>query len=456
MLRLELACGERRPRHPLLADAPARRRETRVWLRDPDGALWERQGRAARPVETLPPPDSAALPGRLPEHDAAPLPAEAVEVARFTGRRATLAPGLDWIEGRITTPAGGALRTTRLLAEGEAAPLLALCTELSAALPLLPARASLAEEALALAESRPPRPRRAGPPCLAGAETIEAALVAALGHLLEVLMAETPGCRIEAGPRGVHQSRVALRRMRSLLRIFRPVVDGPDWRAFDSALKGLAETLGTARDWDVFLDGIAAGTLAALEGDARLKRLIAAARREREQAYAAVAALLAGPEFRAAVWLGLSLLVLRPAAQPESPLAPFAATVLRKRWRRLKKAGREMESLGAEALHEMRLDAKRLRYAAEPFAALWPGKAARRFNRRLAALQDALGLANDAVVARALAARLAGRGAGEFAIGTITGFAAGRAEGSRMAALAAWQELRRARRFWNDKETEAS
>lgn len=456
MLRLELACGERRPRHPRLAESPTWRRETRVWLRDRDGVLWERQGRAARPVEALPPLDVPALPGRLPAREPAPLPAEAVEVARFTGRRATLAPGLDWIEGRLTTPAGGALRTARLLAQGEAAPLLGLCTDLSATLPLLPARVALTEEALALAESRPPRPRRAGPPSLAGAETIEAALVAALGHLFEVLLAEAPGCRIEAGPRGVHQSRVALRRMRSLLRIFRPVVDGPDWRALDSALKGLAATLGSARDWDVFLDGIAAGTLAALEGDSRLRRLIGAARRERERAYGAVAELLAGPEFRGAVWLGLSLLLLRPAAVAERPLAPFASAVLQKRWRRLKKAGHEMESLGAEALHEMRLDAKRLRYAAEPFAALWPGKAARRFNRRLAALQDALGLANDAVVARALAARLAGRGAGEFAIGTVTGFAAGRAEGSRMAALAAWEELRRAGRFWNDPETEAS
>lgn len=456
MIRLELEGGARRPRHPRLVETLAWRRETRAWLRDADGALWERQGRASRRVEPLPATDAPALPGCLPAQEAAPLPLGCVEVARFTGRRATLAPGLDWIEGRVATPEGAALRTGRLLLEGEAAPLLALCADLAETLPLLPARVSLAEEALALAESRAPRPRRTGPPSLAGAETIEAALVAALGHLLEVLLAETPGCRIEAGPRGVHQSRVSLRRMRSLLRIFRPVVDGPDWRAFDSALKGLADTLGGARDWDVFLDGIAAGMLEALEGDARVKRLVGAARREREAAYGAVAGLLAGPQFRAAIWLGLSLLLLRPAAVPEQPLAPFAAAVLAKRWKRLRKAGREMESLGAEALHEMRLDAKRLRYAAEPFAALWPGRRARRFNRRLAALQDALGLANDAVVARALAARLAGRGAGEFAIGTVTGFAAGRAEGSRVGALAAWEELRRAGRFWNEEETEAS
>jgi CHAD domain-containing protein len=101
----------------------------------------------------------------------------------------------------------------------------------------------------------------------------------------------------------------------------------------------------------------------------------------------------------------------------------------------------------------MRLDAKRLRYAAEPFAALWPGRAARRFTRRLADLQEALGLANDATVARHLAMRLSGHGAGGFAIGTVTGFAAGRAEGSRIAAIAAWKALRKAGPFWKLPET---
>jgi CHAD domain-containing protein len=456
MIRLELSCPGRRPRHPALAEAPAWRRETRVWLRDAEGGLWERQGRLARRIEPIPPPDWPALPGALPWEEPGPPPPEALEIARFSGRRARLAPGLDWIEGRITTPQGRTQRSTRLLAEGEAAGLLALCAEIARSLPLLPARVGLAEEALALAEGRAPRPRRSGPPSLAGAETVEAALRAALGHLLEVLLAESALCRLEAGPRGVHQGRVALRRMRSLLRIFRPAVDGPDWRAFDAALKGLAASLGAARDWDVFLEGIAAGALEALGGDARLRRLVGAAGRERAAAYAAVAAMLEGPDFRQALWLGLALLLLRPADAPEQPLAPFAAEVLRRRWKRLKKAGKRMEALGPEALHEMRLDAKRLRYAAEPFAALWPGKAARRFNRRLAALQDALGLANDAVVARGLAARLAGRGAGEFAIGAVTGFAAGRAEGSRLAAIAAWEELRRSRRFWKAGEAKAA
>ncbi|MCW8084761.1 CYTH and CHAD domain-containing protein [Sabulicella glaciei] len=333
-------------------------------------------------------------------------------------------------------------RIALLLLEGEDA--LRLAAVLAEDLSLLPARASLAEEALALAEQRPVRQRASGAPILEGVETAELALRRATAHLLEALLAEVPRCDLAQGPRGVHQSRVALRRLRSFLRLFRP--EGTGWAEWGGALRDLAERLGRARDWDVFLSGIAAGTAQALGDDRRLRGLLRAAEAEQRVAYGALSVFLAGPEFRRLIVEGMHLAALPP--EGETPLAPLAARLLRKRWRRLKRAGMQMEELDAEGLHEMRLDAKRLRYAAEPFAALFPGRGAKRFNRRLSALQDALGLANDAAVARDLAASLAGRGAGSFAIGTVTGYAAGRAEGSRLASIAAWRELRRTPRFW--------
>lgn len=406
-------------------------------------------------MDPLPSEDATLLPGALP----APRPLEAppegelAEIARFTGRTTSPLPGLTWIEGRIT--AGEASRRVgRLVLEGPAAEMVAQAATLAETLPLLPARASFDELALALAEGRAPRPRRHGPAALGGVHSVEEALRAALGHLLEVLLAESAHCRLEAGPRGVHQSRVALRRLRSLLRIFRPVVDGPEWREWDARLKEAAALLGGARDWDVFLDGLGEAAFLALDRDPRLKRMLATARRERAQAYDQVAAMLEGPLFRGALWSGVGLLALRPTAPPDLPLRPFAAEVLRKRWKRLRRAGEQMEELDATALHEMRLDAKRLRYAAEPFAALWPGKGPKRFNRRLAALQEALGLANDAVVARDLAGRLEGKGAGGFALGAVSGFAAGRAERSRLEALEGWRRLRKAERFWTIPDDE--
>lgn len=442
------------PVHPRLATAPTWRAETITWLRAEGKAspLLQRRLRLWHRVETLPPQDVLFWPGTLPAPQAAEPDTTAVPIARFIGRRAVLAEGVTWLEGRIDA-GGERQRVARLYLEGEAPDTLVLAAELAAALPLLPARVSLAEAALALSEGRSPRPRRTGPPNQAGAETIESALLAALAHLLDVILAETPACQLDKGPRGVHQSRVAIRRLRSLLKLFRPAVDGPGWREWDTQLRDLAQVLGAARDWDVFLQGIGSGTVAALEGDLRLRRLLSVATRERDAAYGGLGAFLAAPEFRRTIWHGLQLGQIRPAAVVDRPLAPFAAAVLRKRWKRLKAAGDAMKDLDSNALHEMRLDAKRLRYAAEPFAALWPGRAAKRFTNRLAALQEALGLANDATVARQLATRLGGRGAGGFAIGAVTGFAAGRAEGSRIAAMAAWKALRGAGPFWKSPET---
>ncbi|WP_207536967.1 CYTH and CHAD domain-containing protein [Sabulicella rubraurantiaca] len=410
-----------------------------TFFRAEDGAVIERRRGVCRLHQPL---DPGPLPGAFASGTpCAPPPPDAVPLARFAARRAELAEGISWLEGRMEAD-GRRHRIALLLLEGEDA--LRLAAMLADDLPLLPARASLAEEALALVEQRPPRARASGAPILQGAETAESALRRATAHLLEALMAEVPCCDLAQGPRGVHQSRVALRRMRSFLKLFRP--EGAAWSEWDGSLRDLAEILGRARDWDVFLSGIAVGTAQALGDDRRLRGLLRAAEAERRAAYGVLSVFLAGPEFRRLLVEGMRLAA--SPAEAETPLSPLATRLLRKRWRRLKRAGVRMEELDAKGLHEMRLDAKRLRYAAEPFAALFHGRGAKRFNRRLAALQDALGLANDAAVARHLAAALAGRGAGGFAIGTVTGYAAGRAEGSRLASLAAWRELRRTPRFW--------
>ncbi|MEI6162615.1 MAG: hypothetical protein WCP77_22525, partial [Roseococcus sp.] len=158
-------------------------------------------------MEALPPEGGLCWPGTLPPPEPAEPDLAAAPIARFVGRRATLAAGVTWLEGRMEA-GRQRQRIGRLFLAGEAPEMLTLAAELAASLPLLPARFGLAEAALALAESRPPRPRRGGPPDLAGAETVETAFVAALAHLQDVILAETPGCRLGAGPRGVHQSRV--------------------------------------------------------------------------------------------------------------------------------------------------------------------------------------------------------------------------------------------------------
>ena len=95
---------------------------------------------------------------------------------------------------------------------------------------------------------------------------------------------------------------------------------------------------------------------------------------------------------------------------------------------------------------------KRLRYAAEVFAPVFGAKAGRRFLRRVAALQEGLGLANDAAVARGLAARLAkpGDGGRAWAVGVVEGWSEARVAANRGDALRAWQRLHGKDRFWSE------
>ena len=128
----------------------------------------------------------------------------------------------------------------------------------------------------------------------------------------------------------------------------------------------------------------------------------------------------------------------------------FGRSILERRWNRLRRAGEDFEDLSAEALHEFRLDGKRLRYAAEVFAPVFGTKAGRRFLRRVAALQEGLGIANDAAVARGLARSLVvpGQSGRLWAVGVIEGWCEARVAGHRGDAFAAWERLSGKDRFW--------
>ncbi len=296
-------------------------------------------------------------------------------------------------------------------------------------------------------------PEIAGPPGMpqpdASPATPAAALAAGLRAGIGHLLAHAGACSPDAPPLGVHQSRVAIRRMRSQLRLFRPALGGlgldDTLEAFGAALRDLAALLGPARDWDVFQGGLGGLLAEALPGDRRLARLLRRAERARRAAYAALAPALDGPSFRALAWQGMALAEALDAADDGTPLRPFAEAVLARRHRRLRRAGRGIETLPAEQLHMLRLDGKKLRYAADLLEFLWEGGRARKYQRRLARLQEALGLANDAAVARSLVAGLGVRG---WMLGMVEGFALARGADSREMALDAWRRWRKAPRFW--------
>ena len=131
-------------------------------------------------------------------------------------------------------------------------------------------------------------------------------------------------------------------------------------------------------------------------------------------------------------------------------LEAFASRALARRLHRLAAAGEAIEHLDAAALHAIRLRAKRMRYVAEVFAPIYPGKATRRFMRRLARLQDRLGRLNDSSVADGLLGEIgAGAGGRAHAAGLVRGFLAARGGGARGRIARAWARFHRLEPFWS-------
>jgi triphosphatase len=202
---------------------------------------------------------------------------------------------------------------------------------------------------------------------------------------------------------GVHQARVAIRRLRAGLTLFKPMIRDDTFEARSGELKWLAGLLGAARDLDVMQ----------LEGDNGNANGEVEARRT--AAHAAVRDGFASPRYAAflvdfVAWIEHGPWQMQEAERAEGALADFVAKRLRKRRRRLVTAGQNLAGLDPAARHRIRIDAKKLRYMAEFFSDV-PQVAVRRrtykaFVGALEDLQEALGEMHDIEVREAFLARV--------------------------------------------------
>jgi triphosphatase len=420
--------------------------------------IWRLERNRPSPTEPWPPAtdhilvEEASAPDKLSQG----LPAALIPVAAFEGRRtvSTLTIGEDSVS---MTVLHGVLRAVaaehpavRLILDGPGAAVRTLLLSLAETLTLTVPRHSLAAEALSLADGNVPMARRSGAPNLAAGETsIHAAFAHIMGHLSDVLLSLAPVVAdAKTGPEPVHQMRVAVRRARSALSLFPPIPDNPALTRVAEGLKHLSHVLGPARDWDVFMTETAPPVEAALPE--QTSTLLKAGTRRRRAARTSLAAFLSSPEFcRLSLELACLSAAEPPAPEPDAPaltLNAFAASVMRARLKKLLHTGKSLEGLDNPALHGLRLKAKRLRYAAEFFAPLFAEKSTARFIRRLAKLQECLGVFNDTTVAEGLLRDLSGKPG--YAAGLVLGFTAARGAGIRPKIAAAWARFRRGDPFW--------
>ena len=473
----------RLPRLALLAPLKTGRARSRairiVWHDSPDRTLAQQalalaEQRGGWRLERLHPDDHYWPPGSpSPTLEAArdrhvlgaSLPDTLVPVAAFEGRSLSLPlaaePGpltLTLLNGTVHTVAGGH-RISRLRIEGAETSVQQLATTLCDAIRLEVPRAGLAAEAIAIASGVPLPPRRQGAAQLPPGLPVANAFARVVGHLTDVILYFAPfAADGRDDPEPVHQMRVAVRRLRSAIKVFRDAVQSPAVDTADAALKTLAAKLAPARDWDVFVTETLAAVVRAFPAETRLQQLLTAAERRRRTSHAELCRFLVEAEFRR---LGIALACLAAGREWQTtsdeveraelalPLDAFAARLLNRRLKRLVQVENSLADLEPPELHAVRLRAKRMRYAAEIFGPSHPGKSASRFLQRLSTLQTRLGILNDGAVARTLLNELgATNGRLAFAGGLVLGFVGAYGKRDRARSARAWQKFQRATPFW--------
>ena len=261
-------------------------------------------------------------------------------------------------------------------------------------------------------------------------------------------------------PEGVHQFRVALRRMRSALVVFKGILPARDTAWLDREASRLIDLLGPARDWDVFITETLATVRAARPDDETLVSLAAAAEEARAAAYGQAEALRA-PDYTAFLlrfgrWIETGGWRERAdLAVLDQPLVHLGGRLLDKRHKRVLKRGRDFEQLSDARLHQLRIALKKLRYAGEFFAAQYPDGNPRPYIRALRRLQDELGQLNDAAVAERCLKELldAQRGSSHIAAlgvaaGQLIGWHARAREEARSRIAEDWHAFAAAEPYW--------
>jgi CHAD domain-containing protein len=252
--------------------------------------------------------------------------------------------------------------------------------------------------------------------------------------------------RLDVDPEGVHQARVATRRLRSDLRTFGTLLD-PEWSAdLRSELGWLGGILGNVRDGDVLLERMRGRAEALPERNAPAAgAVISSLEEDRDQAHAELLATLRGERY--VTLLDRLVEAARSPAlllEADLPASVALARVVGRPWRSLRKAVSALPQAPAdEALHDVRIKAKRCRYAAEAVAPAF-GKRARVLARAAANLQEVLGEHNDAVVAQRWLADWAGRTRSPraaYAAGEMAGLEQAAAQATRKTWRKAWKEL---------------
>ena len=293
--------------------------------------------------------------------------------------------------------------------------------ELAESCGLQPARLSKFEAGLLALGVSVPGPPDLGPTAVGPETSLGDLAYAVVRRHLGVMLAREPGTRLGEDIEQLHDMRVATRRLRAALDLFASVLPVRA-ASLRRELSWIADALGAVRDLDVQLDRMDEidGWVASWSGgEARVPSPLEALRTlletERDEARRTLIAALDSARWDRLA-SGLASLVRQPPARRSAlyrtPAVAEVVDLVERRHRAVAKASRRARRSGVPGdYHRLRIRCKRLRYSLEFTADLYGGRT-ERYTRRLAKMQDLLGLMQDAEVATSRLLGLARAGHG--------------------------------------------
>jgi inorganic triphosphatase YgiF len=305
---------------------------------------------------------------------------------------------LDYDDGEISA-GGRSQRISELeleLLDGDPSTALKLARKIGDREPVKLGVMSKAERGFALADGRLGKVFKAEPvairPGMAIAEGFAIIVAACVRHFRR----NEPFVISKRSPEALHQSRVALRRLRAAFWLFRTAISDSEFVLLRDELRWFTRKLGDARNLDVFLKRE--------HPESERRRL----ERHRDEAYDRVVEAMESRRCRLLMLdiVGWSLLgEWRTQAIADRPIEPYVSRRIDRLWAKLGHA-RHLAHMGEDERHRLRIQAKKLRYALEFVAALHFDQRERqkKFAKGIEDLQETLGQLNDLAVARTLVA----------------------------------------------------
>jgi inorganic triphosphatase YgiF len=268
---------------------------------------------------------------------------------------------------------------------------------------------SKAEQGYRLLSGYIEHPVKVAVPSLSGTDTLPDMLKKLAWSCVQHFQENLHGAITSDDGEYLHQMRVALRRLRVVLRMTEKVCADRTLAALYKDVSDLCVESGRIREWDVFISQTVKPMRARMGRHAGLQILLAASESQRAACYAELrsdaqarelqrlllrfAIWMNGPYWKKAGWQQAGL---------EQSAQAFATRRLQKLDIRFTRSGQNLDAADAAQLHALRILAKKLRYSAEFFADLYDKGEVGPFLRALRKVQDVLGQINDIAVAHRL------------------------------------------------------